>query len=61
MLCQSISVTTLLAPLMCGSIVTKETVKDKYLGDILHTGDSLESSVLASIKDREGKVKAAML
>ena len=47
-------------PLMCGSIVTKEKVMDKYLGDILHTGHSLESSVLATIKDREGKVKAAM-
>ena len=41
-------------------IEVKEKISDKYLGDILHQG-GLSESVLATVKDREGKVKAAML
>ena len=44
---------------MCGNIVTKEKDKDKYPGDVL--AGSLRMSVLATIQDREPKVKAAMI
>ena len=45
---------------MCGDFEVKEKDKDKYLGDILHQG-GLSCSVMATVKDRSGKVKAAML
>ena len=47
-----------LSPLMCGNFVTKEKVADKWLGDLFHQ-DGLAASVLATINDREPKVKAA--
>ena len=46
-------------PLMCGDIVTKEKTEYKYLGDML--AGTLALSVLATIKDRESKVRGAML
>ena len=48
------------SPIECGKFLVKEKISDKYLGDILHQG-GLAESVLATVKDREGKVKAAML
>ena len=48
------------SPIMCGDFEVKEKDKDKYLGDILHQG-GLSCSVMATVKDRSGKVKAAML
>ena len=44
---------------MCGNFMTKEKPQDKYLGDML--AGSLSLSVLATIKDRESKVRGAML
>ena len=48
-----------IAPLMCGDIVTKEKKVEKYLGDMI--AGSLSECVLATIADREGKVRAAMI
>ena len=45
-------------PIMCGSFATKEKVSDKWLGDMFHQG-GLELSVMATIEDREPKVKGA--
>ena len=47
------------APIMIGNIHTKCKDVDKYLGDMIHT-DGLAASVAATVKDRTGKVKAAM-
>ena len=47
------------APIMFGNIHTKCKDVDKYLGDMIHT-DGLAASVAATVKDRTGKVKAAM-
>ena len=47
------------SPILCGSFEVKEKSQDKYLGDILHQG-GCAASVLATVMDREGKVKAAM-
>ena len=47
------------APLMCGDIVTKEKAEYKYLGDMI--AGSLALSVTSTIKDRESKVRGAML
>ena len=47
-------------PLMCGRLVTKEIVRDKWLGDYLHTG-GLGESVMETIRQRMGKVKGAVL
>jgi hypothetical protein len=46
-------------PIMCGDIVTKEKVSDKWLGDMFHC-DGLAASVSATIEDRVPKVKGAM-
>ena len=46
-------------PLMCGSIKTKEKNEDKYLGDML--AESLSQSILATINDRQAKVRGAMM
>ena len=48
------------SPIVCGDFIVKEKAQDKYLGDVLHEG-GCAASVLATVKDREGKVKAAML
>ena len=47
-----------ISPIMCGDFLMKEKVTDKWLGDIFHQG-GLAASVIATIKDREPKVKAA--
>ena len=47
-------------PLMFGDFVLKEKVFDKYLGQILH-GGGLESSALATAKERAGKIKGATM
>jgi hypothetical protein len=47
-------------PLIFGDFVLKEKVFDKYLGQILH-GGGLESSALATAKERAGKIKGATL
>ena len=44
-------------PIMCGQFKMKELQKEKWLGDQF-TG-SLKQSVMATIKDREGKVRRA--
>ena len=44
-------------PIMCGEFKMKELEKEKWLGDQF-TG-SLKQSVIATIKDREGKVRRA--
>ena len=44
-------------PIMCGQFQMKELQKEKWLGDQF-TG-SLKQSVMATIKDREGKVRKA--
>ena len=46
------------SPLRCGNFVTMEKVSDKWLGDIFHQS-GLSASVMATVKDREPKVKAA--
>ena len=48
------------SPIICGDFEVKEKIQDKYLGDVLHQG-GCAASVLATVMDREGKVKAAML
>ena len=48
------------SPIVCGEFTVKEKSHDKYLGDILHQGGCADS-VMATVRDREGKVKAAML
>ena len=45
-------------PIMCGEFITKEKVCDKWLGDMFHQ-DGLAASVVATIKEREPKVKGA--
>ena len=45
---------------MCGMFGVEEKGKDKYLGDMIHEG-GLADSVRATVGDREGKAKAAML
>ena len=47
-----------LSPIFCGDFITKEKVADKWLGDMFHQG-GLAESVLATISDREPKIKAA--
>ena len=47
-----------LSPIVCGNFITKEKVADKWLGDMFHQG-GLAESVLATISDREPKIKAA--
>ena len=42
----------------CGDFITKEKVTEKWLGDIFHQA-GLEECVMATIKEREPKVKAA--
>ena len=44
-------------PMMCGSFVVKEKECDKYLGEIFHS-ESLDRSVLETIKARSGKINA---
>ena len=46
------------SPLMCGNFATLEKVSDKWLGDIFHQA-GLSASVMATVRDREPKVKAA--
>ena len=46
-------------PLQFGRFKTKRKVSDKYLGQVLHE-DGLAASVLATIKDRTGKIKGAI-
>ena len=46
------------SPIYCGDFVTKEKVCDKWLGDMFHQG-VLAESFIATIKEREPKVKAA--
>ena len=46
------------SPIYCGDFITKEKVSDKWLGDMFHQG-GLAESVIATIKEREPKVKAA--
>ena len=46
------------SPLYCGDFITKEKTADKWLGDIFHQG-GLAESVVATIKDRTPKIKAA--
>ena len=48
----------LASPIMCGDFVTLEKVADKWLGDMFHQ-DGLAACVMATIKDRQPKVKAA--
>ena len=45
-----------ISPITCGSVVTKEKVADKCLGDMFHQG-VLAASVIATIKDREPEVR----
>ena len=45
-------------PVMCGNFITKEKIADKWLGDMFHQ-EGLAASVIATIKDREAKVKGA--
>ena len=47
-----------LSPIMCGDFETKEKVADKWLGDMFHQ-DGLAASVIATINEREPKVKGA--
>ena len=47
-------------PLMCGDVIIKMVVSDKWLGDYLHSGGLVES-VLETTRQREGKVKGAAL
>ena len=46
------------SPICCGDFITKEKIADKWLGDIFHQG-GLADCVIATIKDREPKVRAA--
>ena len=46
------------SPIWCGNFQTLEKVSDKWLGDIFHQS-GLAESVVATIKDRVAKVKAA--
>ena len=46
------------SPIVCGNFITKEKVADKWLGDMFHQ-EGLAASVIATIDDREPKVKAA--
>jgi hypothetical protein len=46
-------------PIMCGDFITKEKVCDKWLGDMFHQ-DGLAASVVATIKERQPKVKGAL-
>ena len=39
---------------------TEQKVKDKYLGDLFQSGSDLGASVLSTIRQREGKVRAAI-
>ena len=48
------------SPIVCGNFRVGEKFQDKYLGDVFHQG-CFAASVLATIMDREGKIKAAML
>ena len=43
---------------MCGNFVTKEKVADKWLGNLFHQ-NGLAASVMATIMERQPKVKAA--
>ena len=45
-------------PICCGDFITREKVCDKWLGDLFHQ-DGLAASVLATVKDREAKIKGA--
>ena len=45
-------------PIRCGDFITKEKVCDKWLGDMFHQ-DGLAASVLATVKEREAKIKGA--
>ena len=45
-------------PIWCGDFITREKVCDKWLGDLFHQ-DGLAASVLATVKDREAKIKGA--
>ena len=47
-----------LSPILCGKFIKKEKVADKWLGDMFHQG-GLAESVVATISDREPKIKAA--
>ena len=46
------------SPIMCGNFVTEEKVSDKWLGDTFHQ-DGLAASVMATVLEREPKIKAA--
>ena len=46
-------------PLTLGNTELKEKQSDKYLGDLIHQ-DGLSKSVYATIKAREGRIKAAI-
>ena len=48
------------SPIKCGEFDVKEKLQDKYLGDVFHN-DGLAASVRATVKDRQGKVKAAIM
>ena len=45
-------------PILCGNFITKEKVCDKWLGDMFHQ-DGLAASVLATVRDRDAKIKGA--
>jgi hypothetical protein len=45
-------------PIGCCDFITKEKVCDKWLGDLFHQ-DGLAASVLATVKEREAKIKGA--
>ena len=57
---QDIKTELLINPLMCGEFETKVKEKFKWLGQILSEG-GLSQSVLATVEDREGKIRGACL
>ena len=48
------------SPIVFGNFEVKEKVKDKYLGDWFHNG-GLSQSVEATVSDRSGKIKGAIM
>ena len=46
------------SPIICSGFITREKYCDKWLGDMFH-GDGLGECVMATIREREAKVKSA--
>ena len=45
-------------PIRCGDFITRQNVCDKWLCDLFQQ-DGLPASVLATVKEREAKIKGA--